>query len=291
LVWEKRLRQLLHVQPRLAVRVPVSIAVWLENETSWSDRGTALNVSATGLLLETSARLEFGDKLLLRFRLPGHDPQVEALAETVWLHATASKTRAGLRFLAFRGGEESALKAFIQDSLGSRNDPCAGCDTGKWEAQLRASDRLRRSILDTVPDALVVVDASLHVIEFSSGAERVFSRARHEVLGLDVCATLLASDERPKAQELLGSELQRHGQEPIFGLFRSEGIRPDESCFPVTISYGTGLIEGNVVFCLYIRDVTQEDEEAQRRQLLNQRIAQSRRWRRWVILQAAQPTT
>ena len=55
-----------------------------------------------------------------------------------------------------------------------------------------------RSILETVPDAMVIIDAEGHILSFSKAAERLFGFAEAELLGENV-STLMPSptDDSP----------------------------------------------------------------------------------------------
>ena len=71
-LWDAWIEELLHVPRRRDARVPVSIAVW-SHTAPGSDpgRGTSLNISVKGMLLETAEPLDVGSKLDLTFTLPG----------------------------------------------------------------------------------------------------------------------------------------------------------------------------------------------------------------------------
>ena len=57
------------------------------------------------------------------------------------------------------------------------------------------SDALFRSILETVPDAMIVIDVNGAIIFFSAAAERMFGYSEEEVLGRNV-SILMPSPDR-----------------------------------------------------------------------------------------------
>src|SRR4029450_13869364 len=79
-----------------------------------------------------------------------------------------------------------------------------GLDEGKQteerlsgKAQVFAQEAHLRSILETVPDAMIIIDERGLIISFSSAAERMFGYAEAELLGENVSA-LMPSPDREK---------------------------------------------------------------------------------------------
>ena len=98
-------------------------------------------------------------------------------------------------------------------------------------------EALLQSILDTVPDALVVIDERGRIQSFSSAAERLFGFSRNEAVGQNV--TMLTPS--PYREEHDGY-LQRYrstGERRIIGVGRVVvGQRKDGSTFPMELSVG-----------------------------------------------------
>jgi two-component system sensor kinase FixL len=127
------------------------------------------------------------------------------------------------------------------------------------ERKLGASEAHLRSILSTVPDAMVVIDERGHILSFSSAAERLFGRTEAEMIGTNV-SRLMPSPDRERHDAYIARYLAT-GERRIIGRGRTvTGLRADGSTFPMELSVGEAITEGDRVFTGFVRDLT----EAQR---------------------------
>src|SRR5690606_3510679 len=102
---------------------------------------------------------------------------------------------------------------------------------------LRAREAHLRSILDTVPDAMVVIGESGVMQSFSHAAERLFGWSAHEVIGKNV-KMLMPSPDRENHDGYLHRYLTT-GERRIIGVGRVVvGERKDGSTFPMELSVG-----------------------------------------------------
>ena len=124
-------------------------------------------------------------------------------------------------------------------------------------------EALLQSILDTVPDALVVIDERGRIQSFSSAAEQLFGFSRNEAVGQNV--TMLTPS--PYREEHDGY-LQRYrstGERRIIGVGRVVvGQRKDGSTFPMELSVGEVTLPGARRFTGFVRDLTQRQERERR---------------------------
>jgi hypothetical protein len=120
-LWDAWIEELLHVPRRREARVPVSIAVW-SHTAPGSDpgRGTSLNVSVKGMLLETTEPLDVGSKLDLTFTLPGGGA-VRAVGQVVREESApdGSPPRLGVEFLILRDGARERIRSFVEAGGGA----------------------------------------------------------------------------------------------------------------------------------------------------------------------------
>jgi len=86
------------------------------------------------------------------------------------------------------------------------------------ERRLAAREAQLQSILDTVPEAMVVIDESGIITSFSAAAERLFGYSEVEVLGRNV-KVLMPSPDR-EAHDGYISRYLRTGERRIIGLGR-----------------------------------------------------------------------
>jgi len=116
-LWDAWIEELLHVPRRREARVSVSIAVW-SHTAPGSDpgRGTSLNISVKGMLLETVEPLDIGSKLDLTFTLPGTSGPVRAVGQVVREDAIhdAGSPRLGIEFLILRDGARDRIRTYVE---------------------------------------------------------------------------------------------------------------------------------------------------------------------------------
>lgn len=113
--WDDVFEQLLGVPPRCEVRVPVAITIWSRREMGPGAEvvGVSINVSVTGLLIETKAPLAAGNTLNLSFRLPTAADELRLMGRVVWTApGPAQSWRSGIEFLGFHGRTMEAILAF-----------------------------------------------------------------------------------------------------------------------------------------------------------------------------------
>lgn len=112
-----------------------------------------------------------------------------------------------------------------------------------------------RSILETVPEAMVVIDESGKVTSFSVAAEKLFGYAAAEVCGQNV-RMLMPSPHREAHDGYLSRYLTT-GERRIIGYGRVvTGQRKDGTQFPMELAVGEALTSGKRIFTGFIRDLT-----------------------------------
>ncbi|MFC4169067.1 PAS domain S-box protein [Teichococcus aestuarii] len=128
---------------------------------------------------------------------------------------------------------------------------------------LEESEGQLRSILATVPDAMVVIDESGRIVSFSTTAERLFGWQAVEVLGQEVSVLMPEPDRSRHAGYL--SHYLRTGERRIIGIGRRvHGQRRDGSVFPMELTVGEVRTKEGHLFTGFLRDLSQ-DEASQRR--------------------------
>ncbi len=129
-----------------------------------------------------------------------------------------------------------------------------------------------RSILATVPDAMVVIDERGRILSFSAAAERMFGFAEAEVLGENV-SMLMPSPDREKHDGYL-SNYMGTGERKIIGIGRVTTARHREGyTFPIELSVGEARIGEQRIFTGFIRDLTERQHTELRLQDLQSELA------------------
>jgi two-component system sensor kinase FixL len=120
-----------------------------------------------------------------------------------------------------------------------------------------------RSILETVPDAMVLIDDKGLIQSFSATAERLFGYQAAEVAGQNV-SMLMPSPYRGQHDGYL-ERYQRTGEKRIIGSSRVViGLRKDGSTFPMELSVGEVLGVEPRSFTGFVRDLTERQATQQR---------------------------
>lgn len=116
-----------------------------------------------------------------------------------------------------------------------------------------------RSILETAPDAIVVIDEKGRMLSFSASAERMFGYSEEDVLGENV-SMLMPSPDRERHDSYLERYL-RTGERRIVGIGRVLTARHrNGTTFPIELSVGEARIGNDRVFTGFIRDLTERQE-------------------------------
>src|SRR5215203_4008558 len=127
---------------------------------------------------------------------------------------------------------------------------------GQLSHELRKSEARYRTVLDAAFDAIVTITPDGIVRWFNRGAERIFGHRAEEVIGKPV--TLLMPE---RYRELCVGGLHRYlrtGEARVVGgTTELVGLRKDGSEFPMEMSLGETIEEGERLFTGVIRDVTE----------------------------------
>jgi two-component system sensor kinase FixL len=142
---------------------------------------------------------------------------------------------------------------------------------------LRAREAHLRSILETVPDAMVVIDQRGHIQSFSAAAERLFGYTHGEVMGQNV-SILMPEPYRTQHDHYIGRYLST-GERRIIGIGRVVvGQRKDESTFPMELAVGEMRSGDQPYFTGFIRDLTERQKTETRLQELQSELVHMSRF-------------
>lgn len=149
--------------------------------------------------------------------------------------------------------------------------------TGQIENELREREAHLRSVLDTVPDAMIVIDSQGVMRSFSATAQRLFGYSEAEAVGQNV-SLLMPSPYREQHDTYLARYFAT-GERRIIGRGRVVvGLRRDGSTFPMELAVGEMNTGGKRAFTGFIRDLTERQETQQRMQELQSELAHMSRF-------------
>ena len=191
--------------------------------------------------------------LSTRFPKPREEICAEVLSAGVWEGEILHKHKDGhtvvsaTRWVALRIPDEPE-PIIIQTNNDVTNMKSTEINLAEREAHLR-------SILDTVPDSMIVIEENGTITSFSAAAERLFGYSAGEVRGRNV-KMLMPSPDREKHDGYLNRYITT-GERRIIGYGRVvTGQRKDGTLFPMELSVGETRVNGKRIFTGFVRDLT-----------------------------------
>ncbi|WP_160012401.1 PAS domain-containing sensor histidine kinase [Rhizobium sp. 18055] len=123
------------------------------------------------------------------------------------------------------------------------------------ERAIKSREAHLSSILDTVPDAMVVIDQKGTVMSFSKAAEQLFGMVAEQICGKNV-SNLMPNPYRDAHDGYIDHYLDT-GEKRIIGYGRVvTGQRADGSNFPMELHVGEATANGERIFTGFVRDLT-----------------------------------
>jgi len=143
-------------------------------------------------------------------------------------------------------------------------------ETSSTDEALASAAHLK-SILDTVPDAMIIIDERGVIQSFSAAAERLFGYRANEAIGQNV-KMMMPSPYRESHDSYL-ERYRRTGERRIIGIGRVVvGARRDGSTFPMELAVGEMKSANRQFFTGFIRDLTERQKTEARLQELQSEL-------------------
>ncbi|MEI9852297.1 MAG: PAS domain S-box protein [Sphingomonas sp.] len=136
------------------------------------------------------------------------------------------------------------------------------------EEALRGREAQLRSVLETVPDAMVVVGDGGMITQFSAAAEALWGYRAEDVVGRNF-RILAPAEERRAYAALIADSRARQPGEMTVGI----GEAADGRTFPVEIRTGIAHSEGHTLCTIFFRDISKRIEAEARLLDLNAELA------------------
>jgi two-component system, LuxR family, sensor kinase FixL len=178
------------------------------------------------------------------------------------------------------GGSQShqwvrALGSIVRDEKGAARH-LSGLvididDQKQVEEALRIRESHLRSILETIPDAMIVINENGIMQFFSRAAERQFGYSEQEAIGRNV-SMLMPNPDRARHDGYL-ARYASTGERHIIGIGRIvTGQRKDGTTFPMHLSVGEMQTGGVPYFTGFVRDLTEHRQTQARLQELQSEL-------------------
>jgi len=202
---------------------------------------------------------------LLRTEFPQPIDQIEAeltergewIGEVVHYRRDGQRRTVTTQWSLWREGAWSAVMVINNDITDLRHA----------EQDLFAREAHLKSILETVPDAMIVIDEQGAMQSFSAAAERLFGFTGDEVIGRNI--KMLMPEPYRESHDGYLERYHRTGERRIIGIGRVVvGERKDGSTFPMELSVGEMRSNNVRYFTGFIRDLTERQSTEARLQEL-----------------------
>ncbi|MFC0012677.1 PAS domain S-box protein [Devosia nitrariae] len=146
----------------------------------------------------------------------------------------------------------------------------------RFAEELRSREAHLRSVLDTVPDAIIVIDELGNIESFSKAAERQFGYRPDEVVGKNV--KILMPAPYRQAHDGYLARYRATGEKRIIGIGRVVvGQRKDGTTFPMELAVGEVAASESRHFTGFVRDLTElQQAEARLQELQAELVHMSR---------------
>jgi two-component system sensor kinase FixL len=149
-------------------------------------------------------------------------------------------------------------------------------DTARALEHLTEREAHLRSILDTVPDAMIVIDRDGIMRSFSAAAERQFGWTASEAIGRNV--SLLMPEPYRSAHDSYLARYMSTRERRIIGIGRVVvGERKDGSTFPMELSVGEMEGVAHTYFTGFVRDLSDRESTERRLQDLQSELVHTSR--------------
>lgn len=232
--------------------------------------GLALRLALGGILGGQPSFLFFVPAVVIGSALGGVTPGVFATALGLATGlVVAGRTGAAADAVAVNAAVYLAVSAAI--TIGGAWFQTARRRAEEINAALQVRESHLRSILDTVPDAMIVIDERGVMQSFSQTAERLFGWSAEEAVGGNV-SMLMPSPHR-EAHDAYLRRYYETGERRIIGIGRVVvGERKDGSTFPMELAVGEMRLAEGRFFTGFVRDLTERQQAEARLQELQSEL-------------------
>jgi two-component system sensor kinase FixL len=240
---------------------------------------TALVLAVLGASLGLAAHIllrpEIGERAGFLVFVPG--VVAAAAVGGLWPGLAAMALGAACGLAASPRGEADVIAAIVflavtaAVTVGGQWFQLARAHTDRINSDLLAREADLRSVIETIPDAMVVIDEAGLIRSFSPAAERLFGWSEAEARGRNV--RMLMPEPYREGHD---GYLQRYyatGERRVIGLGRVVvGERRDGSTFPMELSVGEMMGQQGRFFIGFVRDLTERRKTETRLQELQSEL-------------------
>lgn len=181
---------------------------------------------------------------------------------------------------ALAGGVRSTLDVPLDDRLfqvstSARRDDAGAIvgaavlaldvtDAREAKSALTARDAQLRLLVDTALDAVVTCDVASRIVDWNTGAERLFGWSRDEAIGKSLTETVVPEDLRA-AHDAGMKRFLATGEGPVLGRrIEIEAVDRDGRRFPIELAINPIPTPSGMLFSAFLRDISGRIEAERR---------------------------
>lgn len=242
---------------------------------TWTGVAIAIAAATAGLGLRLALAPVLGERTIFLFFVPA----VVMASAYAGLGAGVFATALGIAGGVYATTQAGELAIGDMVSAGVFGLVCASVVTGgEWFQRARGEalavnrdlaerEAHLKSILDTVPDAMIVIDEAGIMRSFSGAAERLFGWSAAEAVGRNV--SMLMPEPDRGAHDGYLERYYRTGERRIIDMERVVvGQRRSGETFPIELAVGEVRTERGRYFTGFVRDLTERQASEARLQAL-----------------------
>ncbi|WP_010546144.1 PAS domain S-box protein [Sphingomonas elodea] len=139
------------------------------------------------------------------------------------------------------------------------------------EAALRRREAQLRTVLETVPDAMIVLTGTGSIVQFSAAAEELWGYRASEVVGRHF--TMLIPMEEVEPDEAVLQRFVETGEGLVGEVLVGTALTADGHRFPAEMRAGAARSDDHLLITVFIRDLSDRVATEQRLSELNNEIA------------------
>jgi PAS domain S-box-containing protein len=214
---------------------------------------------------------------------PAGLPEKQSMIEFPWLTISLAITAAIAATVAVRAtaalrAQRKRVSDFVADLDKSQvTIDALTAATGDSESQLLASKRQLEALLETTPDALVVMDESRTIKVVNTRAERVFARDRRTLIG-SRATDLVVPGHRVRLSENLAMGLAMADDNEETIRFELTGLRQEGDSFPAEVQLSQLETDDGKVVIAAFRDMTERARAEEELRSFADRLERSNRY-------------
>ena len=127
------------------------------------------------------------------------------------------------------------------------------------EEEVLEQERCFRSLTESTPDAVALVDHAGNIMFCNTGAQNMFGYTEADLLGKPASMLIPAEDRKNHWKGF--EQLHATGESRVLGkIFESRGLRQDGSIFPTEISMSSWQTRKGTLYSAVLRDITERKQ-------------------------------